>query len=88
MDNRIKVSSLVVLADGRNLRSGASTYPYAIVTSINPFVVVSPLADMKWENTVAIEDFKHIGTADEDQMQTCNTRVPLTEEILNGLALL
>ena len=39
------------------LRSGCGVYPYAIVKSIDPFVLVSEDGDMTWRATVKQEDF-------------------------------
>lgn len=45
---QLSVGDRVVPKDGRPLRSGASAYEYAIVESLNPFVLVSEGSDMTW----------------------------------------
>lgn len=43
---------------GFHLRSGAEYYKRAIVSSLEPFVLISEQKDMKWSATVKKEDFE------------------------------
>ena len=60
---------------GLYLRSGSQSYTYAVVISLNPFVIVSPKADMRWESTVSIIDFDVIGRADDETISKCMKRI-------------
>ena len=53
------------------LASGAQRYERAIVVSTSPFVLISELADMRWESTVKREQFKIIGKATDQQLKEC-----------------
>ncbi len=54
---RLKIGDKVVHRKGDPLRSGASSYRYAIVTSLNPFILKSEEGDMTWSSTVVEEDY-------------------------------
>ncbi|WPC72961.1 hypothetical protein [Vibrio porteresiae] len=57
------------------LASGAQRYERAIVVSTSPFVLISELADMRWESTVKREQFKIIGKATDQQLKECIARL-------------
>lgn len=44
------------------LRSGAEQYKSAVIISLDPFVLVSGYADMRWESTVKQEYFTVVGS--------------------------
>ena len=56
--NPFKIGDQVVRKDGRDLRSGSSSYSFAIVSSLVPFSLVSESRDMKWSLSVHIDDFE------------------------------
>lgn len=70
----IQVGDRVIAREGRHLRSCASAYQYAIVFSIDPFIMVSPLGDMLWQSQ-KIEDFIPIGKADFDERSAVAARM-------------
>jgi len=55
---RLKIGDHVVHKDGHPLRSGASEYPYAVVFSLEPFILKSVTGDMAWSATVKEEDYR------------------------------
>jgi hypothetical protein len=57
------------------LASGCQRYGHAVVVSVNPFVLVSEKADMRWSCTVKTEYFKKIGTAHSEIVQGCMNRL-------------
>lgn len=57
------------------LRSGAQSYDKAVVISIDPFVITSEEADMRWEATIKMEDFEVIGKADRATLNKCLRRI-------------
>ena len=57
------------------LSSGASRYERAVVVSIEPFVLVSESADMRWSSTVLRKNFKIIGKADSSKLDACMKRL-------------
>jgi len=69
-----KRGSVVVRKDGKELFSGSETFVGAVVTSIDPFILVSSDLTMKWSNQ-KIEDFEqhfmqHIALSiDDDELQ-------------------
>jgi len=56
----IKVGDKVCRKDGSMLRSGFSSYAYAVVLSLNPFRLASERRDMTWQSTVKVEDFEKL----------------------------
>ena len=71
----IKVGSLVKPISLHNpLVSGCCRYDYAIVVSVNPYVMVSEMADMKWQ-CEEIEDYKAFGTAPKEVIDKCMKRL-------------
>lgn len=62
------------------LRSGCSQYSRAVVVSIDPFVLVSEHADMKWSSTVKKENFIQTGDSMEDgPLEQCLDRLTENE---------
>ncbi len=57
------------------LRSGASSYEYAYVVSMSPFVLASESGDMRWQRTVKPEFFHVIGSATSFEMENAMRRV-------------
>ena len=57
------------------LRSGAGYYSSAVVVSVEPFILVSIGADMKWSSTVVPEGFKIVGIANEETLNKCLERI-------------
>lgn len=50
-------------------------YAIAIVVSMNPFILVSEKADMRWETTINQADFEVVGVANPAAVALCNTRL-------------
>jgi hypothetical protein len=59
------------------LRSGASAYSFAIVVSMEPFVLVSERGDMRWQASVKPEFFHVIGEATSHELEIAMTRLEL-----------
>jgi hypothetical protein len=57
------------------LRSGSSFYSYAIVVSLQPFILVSHSGDMRWESTITVDDFEVDGEASSDELRICMKRL-------------
>ena len=57
------------------LASGCSRYDFAVVVSVNPFVLVSEKSDMKWSSTVKPENFIAFGTAKPEMLERCRRRL-------------
>ena len=75
-DSPIKLHDVVVYVDDRQqLRSGASQYPFAVVASLDPFILLSEMADMKWQATIRIEEFRSIGRASDSMMRRAHDRL-------------
>lgn len=68
------VGDLVVATNGETLRSGAEWYPMAVVVQVNPLVLVSEDAAMRW-NRKQPTDFKVIGVTDEETLDKCSKRL-------------
>jgi hypothetical protein len=71
----MKIGSIVKRKDGRELRSGSSAYGAAIVVSLEPFILVSEHADMRWSATVKKEEFEAISEASPELLQTAMNRL-------------
>jgi hypothetical protein len=72
----LKVGDIVEPSNpGRALRSGCNAYNFAIVVQAEPLILVSEEADMKWSATVKPEHFNAIGTASDEQLAKCMTRL-------------
>lgn len=57
------------------LASGNCRYTYAVVVSVEPFVLVSEQSDMRWQWTVKPEQFKAFGKASDLMLERCMKRV-------------
>lgn len=70
-----KVGELVVPASpSYALRSGAEAYLFAVVVSVDPFVLVSEYGDMRWQATVRPSFFNVIGQATSNQLERAMAR--------------
>ncbi len=54
--------------------SGSSLYSHAIVVSLDPFILVSEQADMRWSQ-VSPDDLVVVGTADYKILKRCMRRL-------------
>lgn len=57
------------------LRSGAEAYSAAVVISVEPFILTSEDATMKWQSTIVKEYFEVTGSVSEDILQNCMRRL-------------
>lgn len=57
------------------MASGCGRYDSAVVISVEPFVITSHDADMRWQSTVKREQFKIVGTVEGDDLARCLTRL-------------
>jgi hypothetical protein len=57
------------------LASGCGRYEFAVVISVEPLVLVSEQADMRWSATVAAEHFKAFGRANPLMLERCMGRI-------------
>lgn len=57
------------------LRSGACEYAAAVVVSERPLVLVSTMADMRWESTVRPDKLRKIGDATPNVLARCLGRL-------------
>ncbi|CCO46690.1 conserved hypothetical protein [Vibrio nigripulchritudo SOn1] len=57
------------------LASGCSRYDNAVVASVEPFVLVSHGADMRWQSTVKREQFKIVGKVEGETLEACMKRL-------------
>ena len=57
------------------LFSGCERYGFAVVVSVEPFVLVSERADMKWTATVSPGQFESFGVASHSMLQLCKKRL-------------
>lgn len=71
----ISVGDIVRRIDGTNLASGCSSYKTAVCVLLQPFTLISPMADMKWTSTVSIDQFYKVGLADSEMLQRCLDRL-------------
>ena len=70
------VGDVVVSTDpGYPLRSGASWYPCAVVVQVEPLVLVSEEADMRWQSTVQPEKLRKDSTASPEVLARCMARL-------------
>ena len=56
------------------LRSGCSAYAEAVCVSEDPFVLVSPHGDMRWQSTVEADNFIIVRVATQEEMTIANKR--------------
>lgn len=65
----MNVGDIVVpINDEYPLRCGSGSYPFAVVVSVKPFILTSEEADMLWNTTVEIENFKVRGKATKEML--------------------
>lgn len=75
MEHNFKVGDVVVPTLDTHLRSGSDWYTHAMVVSVDPLVLVSSEADMRWSATVDHMSLKVVGKATPQTMKICNTRL-------------
>lgn len=72
----LSVGDVVVPIRHENaLRSGCCAYDYAIVISVEPFILASAEGDMRWATTAKAENFRRIATADPTILKTAMRRI-------------
>lgn len=71
----IEVGDFVCKKNGECLRSGCEAYSFAVVISVEPFVLCSEESDMRWSSTVTKEEFKIIGKASQARLTNCLKRL-------------
>lgn len=71
----IEVGDFVCKKNGGCLRSGSEAYSFAVVISVEPFVLCSEEADMRWSSTVTKEEFRVIGKASQSKLENCLKRL-------------
>ncbi|WP_268810093.1 hypothetical protein [Vibrio parahaemolyticus] len=57
------------------LASGCGRYDSAVVVSVEPFVITSHAADMRWQSTVKREQFKIVGKVEGEALEACMKRL-------------
>lgn len=72
---KLQVGDIVGRRDGEPLRVDKHTYLQVAVVSMNPFVLVSTEADMRWETTINPDDFIAKAIATRILMTRCFTRL-------------
>jgi hypothetical protein len=70
-----EVGQIVEPIPPTQLRSGGEAYGSAIVISVEPFVLVSKRADMRWSATIKREKFVVVGLASPESLERCMTRL-------------
>ncbi len=76
MEHKLEVGDIVKPINPENvLRSGCELYEDAVVISLDPFVLSSRGADMRWSATVSPEKFTKIGEADTELLTKAQTRI-------------
>ena len=71
----IEVGDFVCMKNGECLRSGCEAYSFAVVISVEPFVLCSEESDMRWSSTVTKEEFVVIGKASQTTLENCLKRL-------------
>ena len=73
---KVQVGSIVESIDSKRnpLRSGAEWYPYAIVVQVEPLILVSEEADMRWRLRT-VNDVRVIGHAPAKVLVKCMNRL-------------
>jgi hypothetical protein len=69
----MKIGDLVTTK--KQLVSGCQRYNSAVVVSIDPFVLVSEDASMKWSNTESIDNFEVCGFVGKKVLDKCMKRL-------------
>lgn len=73
-DPDLEVGAIVKHYDESGLRCGSGVYPYAIVVSMEPFVLVSESSDMRWGG-IPRAALTVIGKATDKQLEVCKRRL-------------
>ncbi len=63
------------ISDEHRLVSGCNYYAGAVVVSMDPFVLVSTMADMRWSHTVKCGHFYTVGVAEPSTLKKCMKRL-------------
>lgn len=71
----MRIGDVVVPIKGKILHSGTDRYTHAICISINPFVLVSEEADMRWQYTINPLDFLFLCQAHPYIVTRCMSRL-------------
>lgn len=72
----INIGDLVSYRKNRGmLHCGSGWYDEAVVVSLDPFILISTGGDMKWQSTIKIEDFVHVGKADTEELRNAIDRL-------------
>lgn len=71
---QIEVGHIVRPTDGDQLRSGCEAYGAAVCISVEPFILVSEHADMRWSTKTA-DKFEIVGKASAEMLALCMTRL-------------
>lgn len=80
---KMKIGDLVIprKKSGFTLHCGCGAYVYAIVVSVEPFILTSEDADMLWSTTIKPKYFKVIGKATKRALARGLYRVKKDREI-------
>ena len=70
----MKYGDLVEAIPPFSLACGSGRYPYAVVMTPDPIVIISATGDMRWSETVMEKDLKVIGEANPAQLKAARTR--------------
>lgn len=71
----MKIGDVVEPIPPMQLRSGGSAYRDAVVISVEPFILASWGADMKWIAAVKPEEFRVIGQVEPSRLRFCKRRL-------------
>lgn len=73
-ERKVEIGDLVrPIVDHGDFTSGSSRYGYAIVISIDPFIMVSENADMRWSR-YSIENVIPFAKASDEVLKVCMRR--------------
>jgi hypothetical protein len=65
----------IIKKSGMPLRSGAQAWGYAVVISMEPFIITSLCATMRWSATVSPDQFTKHGKAKAIILNPCMQRL-------------
>ena len=72
----LKIGDIVKPNDGKGkLHCGSGFYDDAVVVAVDPLVLVSRSAEMKWWATLEGRTFEVVGAATQDQLKRCQRRI-------------
>jgi hypothetical protein len=81
-ENRdMRVGDMVRNSKEQRLYCGCGMYPYAIVMSLDPFILVSEETDMRWDHVLREEMDEIVGRAKTSTILRCLCRLSLKEKI-------